>query len=80
MFTVAGAISEHYSWFHTLLRSRFTIGTVNGTVEALKLRCEMAFRSWSFETNQVYDATQDAGECMVEVTGAPGTRFQFKQL
>lgn len=76
MFTVVGAISEHYSWFHTLLRSRFTIGTV----EALKLCCETAFRSWSFETNQVYDAIQDAGECTDEVTGAPGTRFQFKQL
>jgi TonB family protein len=78
-FAVSGRIGENASWFFDLLKRRFHIDQVDGTVTELKLRCERDYVLFRYRPELEYEVAERVGECLLEVIGEPGTSFRLVQ-
>lgn len=78
-YPVSGRINETGSWAITLLKTKFYLSDIDGTIEELKLRCETDYVFFDFDPELQYNVSDAAGECGLQVIGDPNTTFTLVQ-
>lgn len=78
-YEVSGEIGSQNSWFHTLLKSTFTIDLLSGRVAELKLRCDRHYVFFRYSPELRYQVNREFGACNLEVIGDPGSRIRLVQ-
>jgi len=73
-------IENGTSWFNHLFRKSFEVVVLSGRVSDIKLRCEKKFIFFRYEPDVRYTVDPRAGECIIQVVGDTGTKFDFVQL
>jgi TonB family protein len=78
-YTVQGAI-EDGRWHLHLFKRHFQVRVNDGQVSDVKLRCDKHHYMFAFDPSLQYTLNSHAGDCSIELLGAPGTRFDFIQF
>lgn len=78
-YTVQGAI-EDGRWHLHLFKRHFQVRVNDGQVTDVKLRCDKHHYMFAFDPSLQYTLNSHAGDCSIELLGAPGTRFDFIQF
>lgn len=74
-------IGEHGYWVHDLLRRSFSIGEIDGKVEAVDLRCRRGtIRYQTISEGNTWSVPEAWGQCGAYIKGAEGTTFGFYEL
>jgi TonB family protein len=73
-----GRVSPHEYWVHTLVRRSFSLGDIDGNVQALEVRCKRQQTRYQPVTDQhTWTVPASWEKCGVYVHGAPGATFKF---
>jgi len=78
-YSVSGRIDATGSRAVTLLKTKFYLSDINGTIEELKLRCETEYVFFDFDPELQYNVSDTAGECGLQLIGDPSTTFTLVQ-
>lgn len=78
-YAVDGQLDENGSWTLGLFKDDFYLDQIAGTVDQIKLRCEREYVFLAFDPETQYTVSPSAGDCLMEVLGAPGTTFTAVQ-
>jgi hypothetical protein len=70
---------ERASGFHPLFHSRFRITVAEGRIDEIKLRCERMYVQFPYDATIRYSVSPEKGECMLEVVGEVGTRYDIAE-
>jgi hypothetical protein len=77
--TTPGQMDKGTRWYSRLFKKRFSIALASGAVSEIKLRCQQRYVFFKYEPDIQYTVNPSAGECFIEVVGAPGTTFDLVQ-
>ncbi|MFT3906983.1 MAG: energy transducer TonB [Steroidobacteraceae bacterium] len=77
-FDIDGTL-ENGRWHLKLLRHSFSVVVSEGRIDEVKLRCEKKYVYFAFDQSQSYKVSDKFGQCMIDLEGAPDTRFTFTQ-
>ena len=80
LIVVKGKIDKANSFYHSLLRSRFSFSEVEGDIAELRLRCEKGYVGFIYKEEITFEVDEEAGECGLQVIGDPGTTFKLLEL
>ncbi len=73
-----GRVGEHSYWVHDLLRRSFSFDKVQGSVEAVSIRCKKGTATYdSWAKGSVWNIPESWGACGVYIKGTEGTTFAF---
>ncbi|MES2625114.1 MAG: energy transducer TonB [Pseudomonadota bacterium] len=78
---VAGKIDDNSYWYHSLARHVFSIGEVQGKVEAVEIRCNFyQTRRYEFVADVEWNIPASWQDCSLFVRGDPATTFTLYEL
>jgi TonB family protein len=78
-YGMSGTIGENGSWSVHLFKSIFRAEVASGVISQVKLKCNRAFVSFSFDPQLQYEVQSKYGACELVLEGTPGTQFQLTQ-
>ena len=78
-YAVERQLDQNGFWILGLFKDDFYLDQVTGTVDQIKLRCEREYVFLAFDPETQYTVSDSAGDCLLEVLGAPGTTFTLVQ-
>ena len=76
---VSGTLNSKGAWSHELIRNRFSVADVEGSIGEFNLNCQRDRLRFEYEPDLEYSFNDSSGTCRVSVTGDPGTSFSFIQ-
>ncbi|HUF73782.1 MAG TPA: energy transducer TonB [Gammaproteobacteria bacterium] len=79
-YAVEGQLDKNGSWALDLFKNDFYLDRITGTVNEIKLRCQREYVFLPFDPETQYTVSESAGNCNIEVLGAPGAAFELVQL
>ncbi len=68
------------SWNLHLFKRHFQAHVSEGYISQVKLRCQKRYVFFEFDPQLEYQIDSKAGDCSMELIGAPGTRFKLTQF
>ena len=80
LIVVKGKIDKANSFYHSLLRSRFSFSEVEGDIAELRLRCEKGYVGFVYKEEITFEVDGEAGNCSLQVIGDPDTTFKLLEL
>jgi TonB family protein len=79
-YAVMGEFGDQSSWFYELLKRKFHIEVVSGSISEIKLRCDQQYVFFRFDPTLQYTIPGNDKTCSLEMVGQPGTKFRPTQL
>jgi TonB family protein len=77
-YAVMGDFGDRSSWFYELLKRKFQVEVVSGSISEIKLRCAQQYVFFRFDPTLHYTISGDQ-RCSMELVGQPGTQFRLTQ-
>jgi TonB family protein len=78
-YAMSDSIGQKGSWSIHLFKKTFALGVSSGGVSQLKLKCKGKYVQFQFDQTLKYTVPEEAGECLLDVEGTPGTKFELTQ-
>ena len=78
-YQVEGAITDG-KWYLHLFKHNFKANVTEGALTEVRLRCDKHHYFFAFDPTLEYQVNPHAGDCSLELLGAPGTRFNLIQF
>jgi hypothetical protein len=78
-YSLEGAITDG-KWFLHLFKHNFQAKVTSGALTEVKLRCDKHYYFFAYDADLQYQVNAHAGDCSIELLGAPGTRFDLIQF
>jgi TonB family protein len=75
-----GRIGENDHWIHGLLRRRFYLDDIEGTVDMIDIRCRRGTAQFQFAVDDIWAIPDSWGVCGLYVSGVEGTKFTLYEL
>lgn len=78
-YEVEGTMTDG-KWYLHLFKHNFEANVTSGSLTEVKLRCDKHHYFFAFDPKLDYKINPHAGDCSIELLGAPGTRFNLIQF
>ncbi|MGB0938243.1 MAG: energy transducer TonB [Colwellia sp.] len=76
---VEGKIANN-NWYHKLVRSKFSIGDINGQVDTLEVRCSNSLSTFSLKADDVFTIPDSWNDCSIFVKGDDNASFNLYEI
>ena len=78
--TVPVTIGSDGNWFHTLVRSKFAFGNIQGELDTVEVRCDTHREKFTVAEAHVWQIPNSWGQCQVMVKGDSETKFDLIEV
>ena len=78
--TVPVKIGSDGNWFHTLVRSKFAFGNIQGELDTVEVRCDTHREKFTVAEAHVWQIPSSWGQCQVMVKGDSETKFDLIEV
>ncbi|MEC9164168.1 MAG: energy transducer TonB [Pseudomonadota bacterium] len=78
--TVPVTIGSDGNWFHTLVRSKFAFGNIQGELDTVEVRCDTHREKFTVAEAHVWQIPSSWGQCQVMVKGDSETKFDLIEV
>ena len=78
--TVPVTIGSDGNWFHTLVRSKFAFGNIQGQLDTVEVRCDTHREKFTVAEAHVWQIPNSWGQCQVMVKGDSETKFDLIEV
>lgn len=81
VFAIPGEIGEDGYWLHDLVRHRFTLNDIRGSVDEVGIRCQSwKSRRLEYQRDVEWSLPRDWQDCSAFIRGKPGTTLKLLEL
>jgi TonB family protein len=67
-------------WSHELVRSKFSIGNINGQVDTLEVRCSNSLSTFSLKADDVFTIPASWNDCRIFIKGDDNATFNLYEI